>query len=77
MKFPEIPKAETLERRYIGKLSKKGLMFIKSLLKMEPSERLTTSEALKHVFFEGLYSEEQIGSIYYFNRKRTKNKSRK
>jgi cyclin-dependent kinase-like len=41
MKFPDIPKPETLERRYLGKLSKKGLSFMKSLLKMEPNERLT------------------------------------
>jgi cyclin-dependent kinase-like len=42
MRFPEIPKPETIERRYLGKLSKKGLSFMKSLLKMDPSERLIT-----------------------------------
>ena len=51
-KFPEITKPETIERRYIGKLSKKALSFMKSLLKMDPKERLTCSEAMKHPYFE-------------------------
>jgi len=29
MKFPEVNKPETLEKRYLGKLSKKGLTFMK------------------------------------------------
>ena len=41
MKFPEINKSETIERRYLGKLSKKALNFIKCILKMDPEERLT------------------------------------
>jgi cyclin-dependent kinase-like len=48
MKFPEITKPETIERRYLGKLSKKALNFMKSLLKMNPDERLSTKEALSH-----------------------------
>lgn len=51
-KFPEIMKPETIERRYIGKLSKKALSFMKSLLKMDPNERLTCTEALKHSYFD-------------------------
>lgn len=43
MKFPDVPKPETLERRYLGKLTKKGLMFMKALLRMDPNERLTTT----------------------------------
>ena len=41
MKFHEISKPETLEKRFLGKLSKKALSFIKSLLKMDPEERVT------------------------------------
>lgn len=52
--FPPLPKAETLERRYIGKLSKKALSFMKALLRLEPSERLNSTEALQHGYFEGL-----------------------
>ena len=41
MKFHEISKPETLEKRFLGKLSKKALSFIKLLLKMDPDERVT------------------------------------
>ena len=54
MKFPEITKPETLEKRYLGKLSKKALSFLKSLLKMDPKQRLNTTEALNNPYFEGL-----------------------
>lgn len=53
MKFPEISKPETLERRYLG-LSKKALSFMKALLRLEPSERLTSVEALEHPYFDGM-----------------------
>ncbi len=52
MKFPEINKPETLERRYLGQLSKKALNFMKSLLKMDPKDRLNSTEALNHPYFE-------------------------
>lgn len=60
MKFPEINKPETIERRYIGKLSKKALSFLKSLLRLEPSERLSSAEALQHPYFEGLKDSNEI-----------------
>ena len=41
MKFPELNKPETLERRYLGKITKKGLNLMKGLLKMDPKDRLT------------------------------------
>lgn len=41
MKFPEINKPETLERRYLGKLSKKALNIMKGMLKINEKERLT------------------------------------
>lgn len=58
MRFPEIPKPETLERRYLGKLTKKALSFLKSLLKMDPAERLTTSLALQHQYLLDLYEQD-------------------
>ncbi|CAD8145385.1 unnamed protein product [Paramecium pentaurelia] len=54
MKFPEISKPETLEQRYLCKLPKRAINFVKGLLKMEPSERLTCRQALKHQYFEDL-----------------------
>lgn len=52
-KFPDFGKPETIEKRYLGNISKKGLSFMKGLLKMDPNERLTASEALQHPYFEG------------------------
>jgi len=46
MKFPEVTKPETLEKRYLGKLSKKALAFMKGLLKMDPNERFSSMESL-------------------------------
>ena len=51
LKFPEIPRPETLERHYAGKLPREATNFMKSLLKMDPSQRLTASEALLHPYF--------------------------
>ena len=41
LKFPEIVKPETLEKKYTGKLSNNALSLMIGLLKMDPSERLT------------------------------------
>ena len=41
LKFPEISKPETLEKRYMTSLSKKALQLMIGLLKMDPAERLT------------------------------------
>lgn len=54
IKFPDLGKPETLERRYLGKITKKGLSFMKILLKMDPKERMTAKEALEHPYFEGI-----------------------
>jgi cyclin-dependent kinase-like len=52
MKFPEIGKPETIERRYLCKLPRKAIGFVKGLLKMDPSDRLTVRDALRHPYFE-------------------------
>jgi cyclin-dependent kinase-like len=54
MKFPEIGKPETIERRYLGKLPRKAIGFVKGLLKMDPEERLTVTDALRNPYFEDL-----------------------
>jgi cyclin-dependent kinase-like len=54
MKFPELGKPETIERRYLGKLPRKAIGFVKGLLKMDTEERMTVSEALRHPYFEDL-----------------------
>lgn len=55
MKFPELSKPETLEKIYLAKMSKKSLSLLKGLLKLDPQERLTAEEALRHPYFDGLY----------------------
>ena len=54
MKFPEISTLETIEKRYLGKINQKALNFIKSLLRMNPEQRLTAIDALKHPYFDGI-----------------------
>jgi len=47
-------KPETLEKKYLGKLSKKALSFMKACLKMDPNQRITAADALQHPYFDGL-----------------------
>lgn len=54
MRFPEIGKPETIERRYLGKLPRKAIGFVKGLLKMEPKERLSARDAMRHTYFDEL-----------------------
>ena len=54
MKFPEMSRPETLEKKYLGKLSKKAMSFMKACLKMDPKERITAADCLTHPYFEGL-----------------------
>jgi cyclin-dependent kinase-like len=41
LKFPDVSKPETLEKKYTGKLSKNALSLMIGLLKMDPAERFT------------------------------------
>ena len=52
LRFPEITKLDTLEKKYMGKISKIGMSFMKSLLCMNPDDRPTALQALQHPYFE-------------------------
>lgn len=54
LKFPEMQRPTTLEAKYRGRLSRVALSFMSALLRMDPKERMTSSEALSHPYFEGL-----------------------
>ena len=54
LKFPEINKPETLEKRYMTSLSKKALQLMSGLLKMDPADRLTGEQALRHPYFDDI-----------------------
>jgi cyclin-dependent kinase-like len=43
LKFPEIRKVETLESKYIGKISKSAMSFLKACLRMDQFERITAA----------------------------------
>jgi len=47
-----VNKPETLERRYMGKLSKVAISFMKGLLEMDPKKRLNGDTVFKHPYFK-------------------------
>lgn len=51
-KFPEVQSLDTIGKKYFGKIDAKGLNLIKCILKMNPRERITAEEALKHPYFD-------------------------
>ena len=59
LKFPDMSRPETLEKRYVGKLTKKALSFMKGMLIMDPSKRLGAHDALQHSYFDGLREEHE------------------
>ena len=61
LKFPEISKLETLEKRYL-KIDSFALDFMQKLLKMEPLERMTANEALLHPYLNDSYERPQTNA---------------
>jgi len=57
-KFPDLSKPDTLEKRYVGKLSKQALNLMEGLLKMDPRDRLTARDAICHPYFDGLRTQD-------------------
>jgi cyclin-dependent kinase-like len=66
LKFPEITKPETLEKRYMTGLSKKALQLMIGLLQLDPADRLTGEQALRHPYFDDIRDpdlEEELSSL--------------
>jgi len=63
MKFPDIQNLDTIDKRYLGKLPPKAVHFLKQLLKMNPADRLTAIDALKHPYFDGLREDEFLRKL--------------
>ena len=57
-KFPELSKPETLEKRYVGKMSSKALSLMKGMLSMEEDKRFNAIDCLAHPFFDGMRDED-------------------
>jgi cyclin-dependent kinase-like len=56
-KLQEIARTDSLEKRYATRMSRKALLFMKSVLKMDPKDRPDCTTALKHPYFEGIGEE--------------------
>jgi cyclin-dependent kinase-like len=59
LKFPDLTKPETLEKRYMSSLSKKALSLMVGLLSMDPAYRLTGEQALQHPWFDDIRNPEE------------------
>mmetsp|Transcript_2064 Transcript_2064/g.7437 ORF Transcript_2064/g.7437 Transcript_2064/m.7437 type:complete len:773 (-) Transcript_2064:1484-3802(-) len=54
-KFPQhVHSSKSLDERFRHKLGKRGLNFLKSLLRIDPKERPSARQALQHSYFDGL-----------------------
>ena len=58
-KLREIPKPETLEKRFRGKVCPEGLLLLKSLLELDPAMRPDAETALSQVYFESVREKRQ------------------
>ena len=71
-KLPDIIKPETLEKRYLGKLGKKAIEFMKQLLHPDPKFRLKGDDIFKHPYFENYIdpfaTKEKDQTVIYSNR---------
>lgn len=66
-KFPELSKPETIEKKYVGKMSSKALSLMAGMLNMEVSKRFSAIECLAHPYFDGMRNEETENLIQGYN----------
>lgn len=62
LKFPDMSKPEKLEKKYVGKLTKRAMQFMKNLLQMDPANRPDSAECLQYPFFEEMH--EMFATMY-------------
>lgn len=75
--FPDVSKPETLQKHYVGKMSKKAISLMEGFLEMDPAKRITSLEALAHPYFDGIRDEETNTLIKtYLKRSRGNSSSR-
>jgi len=76
LSFPDVSKPETLQKHYVGKMSKKSISLMNGFLEMDPAKRITSLEALAHPYFDGIRDEETNNLIRtYMKRSRGSNSS--
>jgi cyclin-dependent kinase-like len=54
LRFPDMSKPETLQKRYMGKILKRPLALMKVLMAMDPAARPTANQCITNPYFEGL-----------------------
>lgn len=59
LKFPEFGRPETLDKRYLGKMGRQSMNFLKSVLCIDPAKRLRADVALEHAYFDGLKEKDE------------------
>ena len=62
LKFPDMSKPETLQKKYMGKFTKTAMHFMKSLLCMDPDLRPNTMATLNSPYFEEFHNRNQQGN---------------
>ena len=72
-----VNKPETLERRYMGKLSKVAISFMKGLLEMDPKKRLNGDNVFKHPYFKCYIEEKSESKEKDKEKEREKEKEKK
>ena len=69
-----IIKPETLERKYLGKLNKQAISFMKGLLELDPKKRLNGTTVFQHPYFAKLVSNDsQMQNTAQINQQNDKN----
>lgn len=58
LKCPDMTRPETIQKKYVGVLSRKALAFMKPVLQMEPLDRASARACVSHPFFEDLQPRE-------------------
>lgn len=54
IQFPDVNRPETLEKRYVRRMSKMQMQLLKGVLAMEPKKRLPARDTLRMPWFDGL-----------------------
>ncbi|KDO25978.1 CMGC/CDKL protein kinase [Saprolegnia parasitica CBS 223.65] len=54
LKFPDMTRPDTLQKRFMGKVPKRAMAFLKGTVQLGPDERMTAAECVSHPYFEGL-----------------------
>lgn len=69
---------ETLEKKYVSKMSAKALSLMNGMLRMDPEERFSALDALAHPYFEGMREPdiEKMAQAHLLQNRRDTTKSR-